>query len=107
MAQHSLCVRPEALREVLDRMMDIVRVKSRIPDRTDLLFVRKDRKCRVFRILCPDLRHQSCVRADAVILAVSSHKSAVKSDIDCLVCRDHLDLRTGEIFFRDPVALVQ
>ena len=107
MAQNCLRVCSEVLRKILHRMLDIVRVKSSISDRSDLLLIGKDRKCGVFRILCGKLSHQRCVRTHTVILSVGTDETAVQPDIDSLVGRYHLNLRPGEILFRDSIALVQ
>ena len=107
MAQNCLCVRPKALRKVLNRMVDVVGVKSRISDGTDLFLICKDRECGVLRVLRSDLRHQRCIRAHTVILSVGTDETTVQSDINGLVCRNHLDLRTGEILLCDSVAVIQ
>ena len=107
MAQNRLCVRPKALRKILNRMVDVVRVKSRISDGADLFLICKDRECGVFRVLRSNLRHQRCIRAHTVILSIGTDEAAVQSDINGLVYRNHLDLRTGEILLRDSVAVIQ
>ena len=84
MAQNCLRVCSEVLRKILHRMLDIVRVKSSISDRSDLLLIGKDCKCGVFRILCGKLSHQRCVRTHTVILSVGTDETAVQPDIDSL-----------------------
>ena len=107
MAQNRLCVRPKALRKVLNRMVDVVGVKSRISDGTDLFLICKDRECGVLRILRSNLRHQRCIRAHTVILSIGTDEAAVQSDINGLVCRNHLDLCTVKICLGNTVFLVQ
>ena len=46
-------------------------------------------------------------KAHTVILSIGTDETAVQSDINGLVCRNHLDLRTGEILLCNSVAVIQ
>ena len=88
-------------------MMHIIGVKACISLRTNLLLIGQDRNRCIGWLLCLNLCCECCISTNAVILAIGPNKAAVKTDIPCLVCRNHFNLCAVEILLCDPVLFIE
>ena len=93
----------EALHEVLERLA----LHAGHALGADFFFVGKDADSGLFGALRVENRGKLCVRADSVIVAVSTDHAAVQADITRVGSRDGLKLRGDEVLFHDAVFFVQ